>query len=127
MVSGAMSDAGISTIGGFIKMDRQNVDGTWTDVTQEILNYGIGDTNSVAVNDPDTQCTVGNAPTSPNAIIRLQRLRGNSLNGAAGTCDYVTDTTGAKDRRTGVVLLFGRAKGPARAIPMSPSPLSRPT
>src|SRR3954452_16859217 len=42
MVSGAMSNAGVSTVGGYIKIERNNADNTgWTDITTEILNYGI--------------------------------------------------------------------------------------
>jgi hypothetical protein len=56
-------------IGGFIKIERQGTDGVWSDVTLEILNYGIGDRNVDGLNCSD--------PT-PNAIVRLQRLRDNS-------------------------------------------------
>jgi hypothetical protein len=88
LVSAAMSDPGISTLGGFIKIDRQNADSSWTDVTLEILNYGIGATNQSGV-----ACFPA-APfdPTPNAIIRLQRLRDNVT-----ACDYNTDITGAKD------------------------------
>ena len=44
----ALSSAGTGTIGGYIKIDRGNSDGTWTDVTMEILNYGIGGPNRSA-------------------------------------------------------------------------------
>ena len=122
MVSGAMSDAGISTIGGFIKMDRQNVDGTWTDVTQEILNYGIGDTNSVAVTDPDNApCFAAGVSTSPNAIIRLQRLRGNSLGAAAATTSRIRPAR--KTRRTGGRSPCStRGRGRCATPPSTPSP-----
>ncbi len=83
-----MTNAGIGTIGGFIKIDRQNADSTWTDVTMEILNLGIG-----ANNLGGAFC--GGAATwdpTPNAIVRLERLRDNG-----GVCNYQTDTTGAKD------------------------------
>src|SRR5207237_970916 len=62
------------TIGGFIKIDMQDAAGAWRDVTMEILNYGIGDRNQAggACADP-----------SPNAILRIQRLRDNG-----GTCHY---------------------------------------
>jgi hypothetical protein len=89
-VSGAMSIAGTSLLGGFIKVDRQNADSTWTDVTTEMLNYGIGGPNLGG-----TICASAPDPTA-NAIIRLQRLRDNGgANG--GGCNYDTDTTGAKD------------------------------
>ena len=69
-----LSNQNIGTIGGYIKMDRQNTDGSWTDVTMEILNYGIGDTNTAGF-----QC----GDPTPTAIVRLQRLRNNS---SAGSC-----------------------------------------
>ena len=87
-VSGYMTNAGVSTIGGFIKIDRQNADSTWTDVTMEILNLGIGANNLAGA-------FCGGAATwdpTPNAIVRLERFRDNG-----GVCNYQTDTTGAKD------------------------------
>jgi hypothetical protein len=92
LVSAAMSNAGIGLLGGFIKIDRQNPDSSWTDVTLEILNYGIG-----ANNLGGAFC--GGAATwdpTPNAILRLQRLRDNGGAGGGG-CNYNTDATGAKD------------------------------
>ena len=56
-------------IGGFIKIEKSDANGVFTDVTQEILNYGIG-----AVNQAGQICC---ADPTPNAIIRLQRLRDN--------------------------------------------------
>ena len=66
------------TIGGFIKIDMQDAAGAWRDVTMEILNYGIGDRNQAggACGDP-----------SPNAILRIQRLRDN-----ASVCHYANST-----------------------------------
>ncbi|MBS1819282.1 MAG: pilus assembly PilX N-terminal domain-containing protein [Acidobacteria bacterium] len=75
LTTAALSTAGTGTIGGYIKIERGNTDGTWTDVTMEILNYGIGAPNLVgaACGDP-----------TPNAILRIQRLRDNAL----ATCHY---------------------------------------
>jgi hypothetical protein len=71
----ALSSQNTGLIGGYIKIEMQNTVGTWRDVTMEILNYGIAGPN------------VGGgaicADPSPNAIIRLQRLRDN-----ANTCTY---------------------------------------
>jgi hypothetical protein len=66
-------------LGGFIKVERGNVDGTWTDVTMEILNNGTAGPNlaGAACGDP-----------TPNAILRLQRLRDNAL----ATCYYGAGT-----------------------------------
>jgi hypothetical protein len=62
------------TIGGFLKIEIQKADRTWQDVTMEVLNWGFG-----ARNQDGQLC---DDPT-PNAIIRLQRLRDNG-----GTCHY---------------------------------------
>jgi hypothetical protein len=62
------------TIGGYLKIEIQKIDHTWQDVTMEILNWGFAAPNQEgqACDDP-----------SPNAIIRIQRLRDNG-----GTCHY---------------------------------------
>src|SRR5262249_11751462 len=54
--------------GGWIKIEKQDTNGVWSDVTQTILNYGFGAPNldGMGCSDP-----------TPNAIIRLQRLRDN--------------------------------------------------
>jgi hypothetical protein len=92
LMSGAMSDAGTSVVGGFIKIDKQSAGGVWTDVTAEILNYGIAGANQLGSNGSLVACGVG---TNTNAIVRLQRLRDNPT--AGGVCNYNADTTGAKD------------------------------
>ena len=75
LTTSALSTAGTGTLGGFIKIERGNTNGTWTDITMEILNYGIAGPNlaGAACTDP-----------TPNAIVRLQRLRDNAL----ATCFY---------------------------------------
>ncbi|HVZ21723.1 MAG TPA: pilus assembly PilX N-terminal domain-containing protein [Vicinamibacterales bacterium] len=82
VTTAAASSAGTGLIGGYIKIERQNSDNTWTDVTTEILNYGIGAANQAgrACGDP-----------TPDAIIRIQRLRDNA-DPAAGTCTYAGST-----------------------------------
>ncbi len=62
------------TIGGYIKIEIQKTDHTWQDVTMEILNWGFG-----AQNQEGQLCD----DPSPNAILRIQRLRDNG-----GTCHY---------------------------------------
>jgi hypothetical protein len=64
-----------SLIGGFLKIEKQDAGGTWTDVTMEMLNLGFA-----APNQSGAQC----ADPTPNAVIRLQRLRDNGL--VAGAC-----------------------------------------
>lgn len=74
----ALSNAGTGLIGGFIKIERKSTAGVWTDVTMQILNYGIG--------APNLSGQLCDDPT-PNAILRLQRLKDNG-----GRCDYATRT-----------------------------------
>src|SRR5262249_47060508 len=73
--NGYLSSQNTASIGGYIKIERQDADSSWHDVTMEILNYGIGAPNldGLACADP-----------TPNAIVRLQRLHDNGL--TAGTC-----------------------------------------
>jgi hypothetical protein len=74
------------TIGGFIKIEKASAAGVWTDVTQEILNYGIGGPNPVDAVPAAPQVGFACPDPSPNAIVRLQRLRDNS---ADTTCPVV--------------------------------------
>ena len=74
----SLSNAGTGPLGGFIKIERQTRDGAWHDVTMEILNYGIGapkQAGGALCSDP-----------TPNAIIRLQRLRDNGGGAGGGGC-----------------------------------------
>jgi len=76
--SHALSNAGQSLIGGFIKIEKQNAAGAWSDVTTEILNLGFSAPNQEGTSAP---C----ADPTPNAVIRIQRLRdsANPLNACA--------------------------------------------
>jgi hypothetical protein len=78
ITSAALSAPGTGVIGGFIKIERQDTNQVWQDVTMEILNHGIAGPNlsGKPCNDP-----------TPNAIIRLQRLRDNAEPGG-GNCSY---------------------------------------
>ena len=78
ITTGALQARDSGTIGGYIKIDMQDTAGVWRDVTTEILNYGIGAPN---------QSGAGCGDPSPNAILRIQRLRDN-----AGTCHYAGST-----------------------------------
>ena len=59
-----LSNSGTPLIGGFLKIERQDTNFVWTDVTNQILGYGLtaGNQNGACANP------------SPNAIIRLQRV-----------------------------------------------------
>ncbi len=75
--SSALANQNTGTIGGYIKIERQDqsTDNLWTDVTMEVLNLGIG-----AENQGGTLC----GDPTPTAVIRIQRLRDNG----GGTCTY---------------------------------------
>lgn len=79
--SGSTIDGNRSTIGGFIKIERQNAAGVWSDVTLELLNLGFAGPNLQG-----NQC----ADPTPNAVIRLQRLRDSGL--GAGGCTGAAST-----------------------------------
>jgi hypothetical protein len=70
----SLASANSTLIGGFIKIERQDAAGNWTDVTTEILNLGFA-----APNQEGAAC----ADPTPDAVIRFQRLRDNG-----GSCFY---------------------------------------
>ncbi len=76
---------------GFLKIERQTRDGAWSDVTVEILNRGFTGRNlagSATWNTAGTTCATNAADDpSPNAVIRLQRVRDNPLSGY-GNCGH---------------------------------------
>jgi hypothetical protein len=80
--SNSVMTQGAAQIGGFIKIEKQaaplpgNTTGVWTDVTLEILNLGFADKNQEG-----TVC----ADPTPNAVIRLQRIRDS---GGSACADY---------------------------------------
>ena len=84
----------VGLIGGFIKIEMQDADNVWRDVTLEILAHGIG-----APNQPWSNTAIGGVmmagvlcdDPSPNAIIRLQRLRDN-VEAPAADCSYEGST-----------------------------------
>jgi hypothetical protein len=76
----SLSPSATSQIGGFIKIERQDANNNWFDVTAEILGLGFA-----APNQEGTIC----ADPTPNAVIRIQRLRDNGGSCAyAGSVDY---------------------------------------
>jgi hypothetical protein len=77
----ALSPAETSLIGGFIKIEKQDINGVWTDVTMEILNLGFAARNQEGSPCPD--------PT-PDAVIRIQRLRDNGGSSGSNTCGYAS-------------------------------------
>jgi hypothetical protein len=79
------SAAGTSLLGGYIKIEKQDSAGTWSDVTAEILGLGIAGRNlsngswntvfsgSNGQNGTANGC-LGSEP-QPNAVIRLERVK----------------------------------------------------
>jgi hypothetical protein len=69
------SAAGTALLDGFIKIELQRPDGNWQDVTLEILNLGIAarrlPDGAVPGGAPNPVC----ADPTPNAVIRLQRVK----------------------------------------------------
>jgi len=104
LTSAALSNAGTGLLGGWIKIEVASaaVPPVWTDVTAQILNWGIGGPSlgpdgTITPYGPNPAIAAGACPDpTPNAILRLQRLRDNGT-AAAGGCNYQTDVTGAKD------------------------------
>lgn len=81
--TGYLTNAGTGTLGGYLKVEVQTAPDAWQDVTLEWLNYGIGAPNLLGrpCGDP-----------TPNAIIRLQRLRDNNEPSTLATCSYANST-----------------------------------
>ncbi len=77
---------GTSLIGGFLKVERQDSGGVFHDVTAEILNLGFSgrnlSTGALLTRDNGNCRAVGEA--SPNAVIRLQRLKDTPVSGVNG-------------------------------------------
>ena len=103
------------TIGGYIKIEEQNTAGIWTDVTMEILNYGIG--------GPNLDGTICADPT-PNAILRIQRL---SDNGGArdhtGGCNYAAQRAARMRHDYWPNVLFDTREGLLRDVDPAIDPL----
>jgi hypothetical protein len=70
---------------GYLKIERQNTSGIWSDVTVEILNLGFTGknlANNATWNTAGTTCASDTDP-NPSAVIRLQRVRDNPSNNTA--------------------------------------------
>ncbi|HVC21473.1 MAG TPA: hypothetical protein VNE16_15475 [Vicinamibacterales bacterium] len=87
---GYRSPAGTPLLGGYLKIEKQDVNGVWSDVTADILSLGIAGKNlsNGACTDPN-----------PDAVLRFERLRdvpstapGNACgNGSTVATDYWPD------------------------------------
>jgi hypothetical protein len=83
--TGATTAANTPLLHGFIKIEKQNAANVWSDVTLEILNLGFAGRNQSG-----DLC----ADPTPNAVIRIQRLRDSGLGagGCAGANNYAAPT-----------------------------------
>ena len=96
--------AGTPLLGGVIKIEQRTnaAPNTWTDITNQILGYGIVGRNLTTLAGAWSTAAVNTSPVcaeattaSPNAIIRLQRVRDiPSVNSPCGT---VAGTTPGSD------------------------------
>jgi hypothetical protein len=106
------STAGQPLIGGYIKIELKRNDGTWINVTQDVLALGIAGKNIANISQNTLANRLNNAPAAANAcqevnsnaIIRLQRVRDVPAAAAtpadnnariAGSCGYTVDGTNA--------------------------------
>ena len=87
--------AGTPIADGYLKIERQDRSGVWSDVTVEILNRGFTGRNladTATWNSEGTTCTSSaNDDPSPNAVIRLQRVRDRPstyVSGTNGACGH---------------------------------------
>jgi hypothetical protein len=74
-------------LGGFLKIEKQNAAGVWSDVTIEILNLGI---TSPAYQNANTNPTMCADDFNPNAVLRLQREL-DEAGGCYSTAELTTD------------------------------------
>jgi hypothetical protein len=79
LTTNSLQTAGQTLLGGFIKIEKQNAAGAWSDVTAELLALGFSGPTQEGTSAP---C----ADPTPNAVIRLQRLRDNATPTVA--CGY---------------------------------------
>ncbi|MEO8481876.1 MAG: hypothetical protein ABI634_06675 [Acidobacteriota bacterium] len=119
-------------VGGWIKIEKQTVPGTWVDVTTEILSLGINSpqlytdaTGTMAYNN----AAAGNidcADLTPNAIIRIQRLWDAA---GVGNCTALNNATNNPDvataaRRYSPLSLYDPREGVQRDTAPATMPLA---
>lgn len=85
---GYRSPAGTPLVSGYIKIEKQDTDGNWSDVTSDILNLGIAGKNLAIA---------GCSDPNPDAVIRIEHLRDNPAgwgcgNGSVNGTDYWPNT-----------------------------------
>jgi hypothetical protein len=109
--TGATTQAGTPLLNGFIKIEQRTGPATWVDVTTQILSLGFAGPNMQG-----TQC----ADPTPNAVIRLMRLRDNGLpaNGCTGAA---ASNYGLSQAATDYWpnMLFDAREGSTRLLPIT--------
>jgi hypothetical protein len=110
--TGATTPVNTPLLHGFIKIEKQNAAGVWSDVTLELLNLGFADRNQSG----DT-C----ADPTPNAVIRMQRLRDNGL--TAGQCAVAANNYSGSLVATDFIPnnIFDAREGNSRFLPILPA------
>ena len=74
---GYRSPADTPLLGGYLKIEKQDTSGNWTDVTSDILSLGIAGRNLGVAG-----CTDPN----PDAVIRIEHLRDNPSTAPGNAC-----------------------------------------
>ena len=90
--TGYRSAAGTPLLGGYILINRQDTNGNWIDVTNEVLTLGVSGRNlsdGSGTNPQPGACTTEHA----NAIIRIQRIKDNAA-AAPNHCNLPAAGTG---------------------------------
>jgi hypothetical protein len=99
------STLGVSLIGGYIKIEKQDSAGAWTDVTGEVLGLGIAGRN-LSNGTLHTAFTGSNGQNSttntclatepqPNAVVRLERVKDVPSTHSTSSSKYDCAVTGA--------------------------------
>lgn len=83
-VTGVRVPVNTPLLGGYLKIEKQNSAGVWSDVTAEILALGISSPALTSSAPGATACT----DYTPDAVLRVQRLLDN-----AGLCPTLTEAT----------------------------------
>ncbi|HUL75589.1 MAG TPA: hypothetical protein VLT86_20920 [Vicinamibacterales bacterium] len=95
-------------IGGYIKIEKQDVNGNWTDVTLEILNLGVAYRQVSVANAAQNGC----GDLTPNAILRIERPRSTfASTGIGNGCQTVLP---ANSRDWSPLVLFDPREGELR-------------
>ena len=113
---------------GFLKIERQTRDGAWSDVTVEILNLGftgrnLANAGALEHGGHDVRGAAADDDPSPNAVIRLQRVRDNPSAGYHQLRAYGGRRRG---RPLGTdylpLALYDAREGPGATTPPAPAP-----